>query len=196
LTNNGLHNERELLQQIAQGDKPAFKQLVDAYWKTVYGHALAYSKSVHLAEELTQDTFIAVWMNRDKLPSVINFPGYLYIIVRNKLLTAIRQRLSTTPVENTPLEEAHWRPDTQMEYRQVYDILMKGIGELPPVRKKVFMMSRLEGKSYEEIGIALQISRNTVKEHIARALNFLRSYFAQHYEGLIPWLLLAFLLPG
>lgn len=196
MTNNGLYNEQELLEQIARGDESAFTQLVDAYWRKIYGHALAYSKSVPLAEELTQDTFIAIWVNRGKLSSIENFPGYLYTILRNKLINAVRRKLSTTPVENEPLEETRWRPDIQMEYRQTYDILLKGIEELPPARKKVFMMSRMEGKSYEQIGEELQISRNTVKEHIARALNFLRSYFAQHHDSLISCLLLGFLWPG
>jgi RNA polymerase sigma-70 factor (family 1) len=196
LTSNGLHNEEELLQQIARGNESAFKQLVDAYWSKVYGHALAYSKSVPVAEELTQDTFIVIWTNREKLLTIENFPGYLYMIVRNKLLNVIRQKLTVTiDVENVPLEEVAWRPDTQMEYRQVYELLLKGIEALPPMRKKVFMMSRLEGKSYEQIATELQLSRNTVKEHIVKALNFLRAHFALHHDGLISCLPLVFTLP-
>jgi RNA polymerase sigma-70 factor (family 1) len=196
LTNHGLHNEQELLQLIAQGNETAFKQIVDAYWTKVYGQALAYSKSVPLAEELTQDTFIAIWMNRERLSAVANFPGYLFMIVRNKLLNTLRQKLAaTTPVDNMALEETTWRPDAQLEYRQVYDLLLKAMEALPPMRKKVFMMSRLEGKSYEEIAGELQISRNTVKEHIVKALNILRSHFAQHQDGLMAGMLVTLLLP-
>jgi RNA polymerase sigma-70 factor (family 1) len=191
LTNNGLHNEQELLQQIAGGNETAFKQIVDAYWTKVYGQALAYCKSSPQAEELTQDTFIAIWMNRQKLPGITNFAGYLYMIARHKLLNVIRQKLTgTITVDNIPLEEVNWRPDIQMEYRQAYDQLMQGIEALPPVRKKVFMMSRLEGKSYDQIAAELQVSRNTVKEHIVKALNFLRNHFATHHDSLFSGALL------
>ena len=191
MASNSLHNEQELLQQIAEGNETAFKQIVDAYWTKVYGHALAYCKSAPQAEELTQDTFIAIWMNREKLPAVANFPGYLYMIIRHKLLNAIRQKLATTiAVDNIPLEEVNWRPDIQMEYRQAYEQLMQGLEALPPVRKKVFMMSRLEGKSYDQIATELQVSRNTVKEHIVKALNFLRNHFATHQDSLFSGALL------
>jgi RNA polymerase sigma-70 factor (family 1) len=191
LTDNGLHNEQELLQQIAGGNETAFKQIVDVYWTKVYGQALAYCKSSPQAEELTQDTFIAIWINRQKLPEVTNFAGYLYTIARHKLLNTIRQKLATTTtVDNIPLEETNWRPDVQMEYRQAYDQLMQGMEALPPVRKKVFMMSRLEGKSYDEIATELQVSRNTVKEHIVKALNFLRSHVATHHDCFFPGVLL------
>lgn len=191
MTDNGLHNEQELLQQIARGNETAFKQIVDVYWTKVYGQALAYCKSAPQAEELTQDTFIAIWMNRQKLPDVTNFAGYLYMIARHKLLNVIRQKLTTTtPVDNIPLEETNWRPDIQLEYRQAYDQLMQGMEALPPMRKKVFMMSRLEGKSYDQIATELQVSRNTVKEHIVKALNFLRNHFANHQDSLFSGALL------
>lgn len=191
MTDNGLHNEQELLQQIAGGNETAFKQIVDVYWTKVYGQALAYCKSAPQAEELTQDTFIAIWMNRQKLPDVTNFAGYLYMIARHKLLNVIRQKLTTTTtVDNIPLEEMNWRPDIQLEYRQAYDQLMQGMEALPPMRKKVFMMSRLEGKSYDQIATELQVSRNTVKEHIVKALNFLRNHFANHQDSLFSGALL------
>ena len=191
MTDNGLHNEQELLQQIAGGNETAFKQIVDVYWTKIYGQALAYCKSAPQAEELTQDTFIAIWMNRQKLPDVTNFAGYLYKITHHKLLNVIRQKLAaTTTIDNIPLEEVNWRPDVQLEYRQAYNQLMQGMEALPPVRKKVFIMSRLEGKSYDEIAAELQVSRNTVKEHIVKALNFLRSHVATHQDCFFPGVLL------
>lgn len=191
MANNGLHNEQDLLQQVARGNETAFKQIVDTHWTKVYGQALAYCKSVPQAEEITQDTFIAIWMNRQKLPEVKHFAGYLYTIARYKLLNAIRQKLAATiAVDNIPLEETVWRPDTQLEYRQAYNQLMAGMEALPPMRKKVFMMSRLEGKSYDQIAGELQLSRNTVKEHIVKALNALRSHLARHQQDAFPCLLL------
>lgn len=183
---NDLNNESELLRRITEGNQIAFKALVDIYWSKVYGQALAYSKSLPLAEELTQDVFMDVWNTREKLGSVENFDNYLFIIARNRIFKVIRKKLAeTVNTDKIELEEDMWIPNRQLEFREVYDLVLKGIEQMPSVRKQVFSMSRLEGMSYEDISQQLNISRNTVKEHIVKALNFLRSYLAFHRGPLV-----------
>ena len=167
----------------------AFRMLVDRYWTRVYGHALTYAKSLPAAEEMTQDVFMDIWNSREKLPDIEHFPNYLFIVTRNRLLKVIRKRLEETAfLEDVHPAEDIWLPDHQAEYREVHTLLMQGISRLPPVRRQVFTMSRLEGKGYDQIGEALQISRNTVKEHIVKALNFLRHYMASHGRPLLSLL--------
>lgn len=171
---------------MAQGDQGSFRLLVDAYWQKVYGHTLAYTKSLATAEELTQDVFTNIWINRAKMSSVESFTNYLFIITRNHVLKAIRNKLEeTVTVEELPLEEAIWQPDRQLEYRELYASVLEGIAELPPMRRRVFTMSRIEGMSYEQICKELGLSRNTVKEHIVKALNFLRNYIPLHNDCLL-----------
>ena len=178
---NDLHTAPDLLLRITEGNQTAFKALVDIYWAKVYGHALAYSKSLPIAEELTQDVFMDVWRTREKLGSIENFDNYLFIITRNRIFKVIRKKLEdTVGTDKVDLEEDMWIPNQQMEFREVYALVLKGIEEMPPVRRQVFSMSRLEGMSYEDISQQLNISRNTVKEHIVKALNFLRNYLAFH----------------
>lgn len=181
LDNIELYNEPALLQQIAAGNEIAFSALVDRYWPRIYGHALAYAKSLPAAEEIAQDIFMDIWNSREKLPGIEHFSNYLFIIARNRVFKAIRKRLE----ETATLEDVHpaadiWLPDQQTEYREIHALLTKGISHLPPMRRRVFTMSRLEGKSYEQISQELHISRNTVKEHIVKALNFLRHYMTAH----------------
>lgn len=181
-----MHTVPDLLLRLTGSDQTAFKALVDIYWTKVYGHALAYSKSLPLAEELTQDVFMDVWNSRDKLSSIENFDNYLFIIARNRIFKVIRKKLDeTVGTDKVELEEDMWIPDQQMEFRETYSLILKGIEEMPPVRRQVFRMSRFEGMSYEDISQQLNISRNTVKEHIVKALNFLRNYLAFHAGPLI-----------
>ncbi|MBS0028562.1 RNA polymerase sigma factor [Chitinophaga sp. 22321] len=165
--------------QIAAGKEASFSILVDRYWPRVYGHALAYAKSQHVAEEVTQDVFMDLWHNREKLTAVEHFDNYLFIVARNRIFKAIRKKLEETEaLEDVHVAEDIWLPDQHAEFREIKTLLLNGIDELPPVRRQVFTMSRIEGKSYEEICQELGISRNTVKEHIVKALNFLRNYMA------------------
>lgn len=181
-----MYNEPALLLRVAAGNEAAFSALVERYWPRIYGHALAYAKSLPAAEEITQDVFMDIWNSREKLPAVEQFSNYLFIVARNRVFKAMRKRLE----ETTALEDIHpaadiWLPDQQAEYREIHALLTKGISHLPPARRQVFTMSRMEGKGYEQISQELQISRNTVKEHIVKALHFLRHYMAQHGRPMI-----------
>jgi RNA polymerase sigma-70 factor (ECF subfamily) len=74
------------------------------------------------------------------------------------------------------VEEETWIPDKQLLYKESYAAILRGVELLPPARKNVFKMSRFHGLTYDEIAAELDISRNGVKDHIVKALLFLRNY--------------------
>lgn len=185
----GSHPDTELeikqwLTQIGEGDQEAFARLLRVFWNKVYTQALTYLKSSTIAQELTQDVFLKVWLNRSKLREVNNFSGYLFIIARNEIISLLRKKESETIEADDTLEEGNWAPDRQLEYKQSYATVLKGIDLLPSARKNVFKMSRLEGKTYDEIAAEMNISRNGVKDHVVKALLFLRNYLRLHSDFL------------
>lgn len=186
------YDEQELLLLIAEGDQKAFTQLVDLYWKKVYGHALAYVKSVPRAQEITQDIFLNVWNKRERLKEVRDFKNFLFILGRNQIISSMRKKLEEL-TDNDFLKVAQnvSLPDEQLQYKETQHIILEAIEQLPPARKIIFKMSRIEGLSYEEISIKMNISKNTVKGHIVLALNFVRTYITTHGD-ILP---LLFILP-
>lgn len=176
-----LNNERDLLNRVADGDQKAFTRLVDLYWNKVYSHALAYAKSSPRAQEITQDVFLQLWNKRAVLREVTDFKNFLFILGRNQVISAMRKKmLELTGKDFIELSEEVLVPDRQLDFKQVHDKIMQAIDKLPPTRKMVFRMSRLDGLTYEEIAEKLGISRNTVKEHIVLGLNFIRTYLHTH----------------
>ena len=171
------YDDKTLLSQVAQSDQPSFTRLVDQYWNDVYSHALAYTKSSPRAQEITQDVFLRIWRTRERLLEVENFRNYLFILSRNHIVSAMRKKLEETEAID-PLEtaESDLNPDEQLQYKEIYAAIHETIEKLPPARRAVFKMSRLEGLTYEEIASRMNISRNTVKDHIVQALIFLRSH--------------------
>lgn len=154
---------------------------MDEYWNNIYTQSLVYTRSVQQAEEATQDIFMKIWNSRVSLPSLDNFENFLFIIARNVIISALRKKRGLYVVE--PAKDiigAAPSPDQQFAYKESYDIINRGIDLMPPQRKQVFRLSRLEGMSYEEISRQLGISRNTVKEHIVKGLHFLRGYLKSH----------------
>jgi RNA polymerase sigma-70 factor (family 1) len=190
LKGNPLHNEQELIRLVSENDEGAFTSLLRHFWNKVYTQANVYLKSSTLAQEITQDVFIKVWTARANLSGINNFSSYLFIITRNEIISALRKkgREHTTPAET--LEENGWIPDQQLQYKESYKLLLEGIEALPPVRSRVFKMSRLEGLTYDEIAVQLNISRNGVKDHIVKALLFLRTYLSTHTGEVLLILLL------
>ncbi|MBN9381845.1 MAG: sigma-70 family RNA polymerase sigma factor [Chitinophagaceae bacterium] len=186
-----------LLASIAGGDEKAFTRIVDLYWNKVYSHALAYVRSSQRAQEITQDIFLHVWVKRNKLNSIINFDSYLFILGRNRIISAMRKKLEEPSCE-IPLNVVGeiLPPDLQFQTKETWEFLLKGIEELPPVRKIVFKMSRLDGWNNEKIGSELNISNNTVKDHITLAIKQLRQYVRTHPEHFAVLLCLCVLFPA
>ena len=165
--------------------------MLDIYWNKVYSHALAYTKSSPRAQEITQDVFLQVWKKRQTLFEIVDFANFLFILGKNKIISSMRKKLEElTGREPVDLLETTLVPDLQLEYKEVHDTIMKAIENLPPTRKLVLKMSRIEGLKYEEISHRLNISKNTVKEHIVKGLNFIRTYIHAHGGMFICILLL------
>lgn len=177
------NHEKELVALSAAGDSTAFGQLFDRYYNKVLSQALTFRKDYAAAEDATQEIFLKVWSQRAKLATVSNFRDYLFILTRNEMIDHLRKKavLLSLGDEFLPsITEDILVPDKQLDYRETYLLVLKGVDELPPQQQQVFRMSRLEGKSNGEIAESLGIAKTTVRWHITLALNFLRVYIARH----------------
>jgi RNA polymerase sigma-70 factor (family 1) len=173
-------DERLTLQAAARGDERAFRELVLAYWSRVYYNTLALVKSPPVAQDLTQDIFLKIWLQREKLAEIDHFSTYIYVVGRNQVISALRKKIiETSQADAGALREDMQTPETWLEEKEAYRMLLEGIERLTPQQKLVFTMSRLEGLSHEEIAQRLGLSKNTVKVHMVIALNFLRGWLRQ-----------------
>lgn len=171
------YNEKELVLLIANNDERAFELLIAKYSSILYGHVLSYLKNPAQAEEITQDIFLNIWNLRASLPQIDNFHAYLLRAARNRTISAFRKKMTEDSAsEFGELDSGYSTPSESLEYRELSATILTAIDQLPPRRKEVFRMSRIEGKSHEEIAEALSISRSAVNQHIIEALVFLRTH--------------------
>lgn len=176
MKNDCAYNEQDILARVAKSDQRAFELLVEHHTAVIYSHVLTYIKNAPRAEEITQDIFMKIWKHREELPSVVNFRGYLHVITRNTTISALREKIRTGVESKDELDTGSLNPAGSLELRELAETLQQGIALLPPRRKQVFMLSRIEGLSYEEIAGRLGISKSAVNQHIVEALLFLRTY--------------------
>jgi len=188
-----IHNEQQLLELISEGDEIAFGQLFKYYFEHLYGFAVSVTKSSVLAEEILQDVFVTVWQKRAMLTTIEKFDAWLFIITRNQAYKVIRQQLSR-PSYIEHLESYFClspdSPEQELLYKEFQALLSDAADTLPTQQRLVFIKSRLQGLSLDEIASELSLSKNTVKSHLTKAIHTIRLYLQEHSYSLTVLLLL------
>lgn len=189
MTDQSLHNQNELFDQLARGDEHAFTHIFLHYNRRLYPYILKKVKSPELAEEMVQDIFCKLWMHRDYLLGIENPEGYLYRIASNTILDHFRKMVQEYRMmkklaeQELPVEEE----TEELNLRETKRILQEGIIQLSGQRKLIFTL-RQQGLSYEEIALQLGLSANTVRNHLIAANKFIRNYLV--HRGIAPALII------
>ncbi|MGO4292207.1 RNA polymerase sigma factor [Chitinophaga sp. RAB17] len=174
-----------LLIQMAAGNENAFQQLFNTYSDRIYGVAFTYTKSIEMSEEIVQDVFLTIWVKRSTLSAIRNFSDYLFIIARNKIINTLRRskleksyllQPSDTHDDLTPT------PEQLYHFKETRRIIENAINLLPPQQKLIYQLNQLQGIPLGEIAIKLGLSRNTTRNHLSRAMLFIRHYVQQHSD--------------
>lgn len=186
------YDEGLLLNKVAEGDDRAFGELVKLKWNNIYSQALTYVKSTHRAEDIVQEVFLKIWEKRQAILEVDNFDSYLFIVARNYIISELRKKIAVPIGDNIvdTFEEESKQPDKVFSNKQLIELITKGIEMLPQQQKVAFRLSRDEGLSHEKIAELMELSKETVKKHICRALNFLRTYVRTQSELIILFMVL------
>lgn len=191
----GLVNEKELVQQVADGSETAYKKLFVHYWDQVYSTALLFTKSRELSQDLAQDIFARIWIRKGKLRDVDRFDAYLFITARNLIIDRLRRKVFTVENEAHLTEyfaDTSQTPFYAMELKEMEEIIHQGIHILPNQQRTAFCLSRFQGLRHEEIALQMGVSKESVKSYIVRAIHTLRKYLAEHSEVLPLFLCMLF----
>jgi len=183
MENRQLKNEEELLARIATGDQRAFTEIFDFYHRYVYIYGRKMTKSEDQANEIVQDVFLKIWLNREKLNEVKNFGAYLNRVVRNHSLNVIRKlaqdaRSATQFKINNP--ESENATDKILDYNESNRILSQAIENLSPQQRTVYTLCHIEGLKYDEVAKKMNVSSRTVQAHMVQALRHIREHFNKH----------------
>ena len=168
----------DLVKKLKRGDISSFDELYTLYYKKIYLFARGILKSHEDAESIVQEVFIKIWEKHKELDETQRFESFIFTITYNTSISLIRKKLS----EKNFLDEWYRRIENEMQvvsdvdYNDLNDRAKELIQQLPPRRRQVFLLSREEGLTYSEISRRLGISVNTVENHIAASLKFLRQH--------------------
>jgi len=172
--------ESEWIINIREGDADAFKNLFETYCQALIYFAWRYVKSTQIAENIVQDVFLKIWLNRTKLNPALKIKSYLYKAVKNQALQHLRKTKFEDQKENIQEHDSPTKsPEDMLDEKEIAISVQQAISELPPQSRLIFTMSKYSNLTYSEIAEIQNISVKTVETHMGRALKLLRKRLAK-----------------
>jgi len=178
---NILLQERDLLNRISQGDEAAFTKIFHHYGQLIWLFVLKKTKSETIAEEIVQEVFLKLWVKREIATDIEGLAAFLYTMAINKTYDYFKKVAGDSrKLENLWHQVQQAAPSNSVEetidFRESMEIVNQAINQLPPQRKKIYLLNRIEGLSYDEIAQELNISKSTVSNQLVEATKFIREY--------------------
>lgn len=182
---NSLSNERDLVIRLINGDEKAFCELYAIYKDRLFYFALKFVKSREFAEDIFQDVFTTIWKTRRFIDPNASFSSYLYTIVKNRVLNQLRDQTKEQQIKDKILSQAIDYTDSTVDHilsNDLKELIKHAVEQLTPKQRKIFEMSREGLMSHQEIADTLNISVNTVQQHISSSLKTIRSFLIKYSD--------------
>lgn len=179
--------------QLTSGNHTVYKQLFTTWYEPLCNYAFSIVRNMDEAEDIVQRMFCKLWDQRNELNIKTSIKSYLYRAVHNSCLNKIKQ--TKVRAEHNQkyaygtLEVAN-NNAINIEYSELQTQIHRALEQLPPKCKEVFELSRTQQLSYAEIAAKLNISTNTVENHIAKALKLLRIGLKEFLAILLAFIIL------
>jgi len=172
-------DEKKLIESIKTGGgNKDFKILYDNYYPSLYHFCYSYVKSSEIAKEIVHDSFVRLWLNRDRLDENRPVKGYLFAISRNQLIREIRRQMKN-PLLRDYVEFAGGL-GTEAMIMYDYDTFAAGIEEakrtLSPRQREIYVKSKEDGLAVRDIADELGIGEQVVRNQLSASLHKIRRY--------------------
>jgi RNA polymerase sigma-70 factor (family 1) len=182
MANRALPPDGDLIDRIRSGDTSVLRLLVDAYWEPLAQYAAGIVEGVADPQDVVQNTFVRLWARRERWSTEGSVRALLYTVTRRMALDARRgtERRDRVARSVDPPAPAS-TPADEIELRELQEAAARAVSALPARRQEIFRLAREEGLTYQEIASVLELSPQTVANHMSLALTDLR-------KALAPWL--------
>ncbi|UYQ94063.1 sigma-70 family RNA polymerase sigma factor [Chitinophaga horti] len=186
MPSNAHDNNQDLLLRVSQGDEHAFRELLHTWADPLHNYIYQLTRCTQTAEEIVQDIFLQIWTTRETLAGIRNLPAYLFVISRNQALNALKKALRQRKRQQAweALQTDIADTDTP-DHEPVLGLIESAIAQLPPQQQKVWILSRRQGRKYQEIAGEMGISRETVKKYLQYANQSIAEYVTARADHLL-----------
>jgi len=183
------NDEYKRIQNFIKGDVLSFDQIFSQYNKKVYAFSLRNLKKREEAEGIVQEVFIILWKDREKLKEIKNLDAWIFMICFNTIRKHFRQLMREKKHLQKFAEYSSGDGNTVFPDNEYNDLLGKAeeiIKQLPHRQKTIFLLSKKEGLSNDEISAKLNITKKSVENYLSNAKSFIKKALVD--EGLLSLL--------
>ncbi|MEI7422020.1 MAG: RNA polymerase sigma-70 factor [Prolixibacteraceae bacterium] len=167
-----------IINRLKRDEKSALDDLFGYYYPRLFHFSKSILKIETEIDDILQEVFVKLWLNRQKIGNVETFNSYIFTITKNEVLNLIRTNIRNNSFKNelfqrTVVEE--FQLQSQLEFNEVKSGIDQVVSQLPEKRRQIFILSRTEGLSNKEIAQQLNISEKTVEDHITHAIKKIKT---------------------
>lgn len=176
-------NEKMLLSRFVQGDEASFRKLYELYSERIFLYLIRLTKSEDTATDILQEVFIKIWNSRGQIDLEQSFRSYLFKTAENCVYDFFRKTARDKKLREAFIQKTlgYYDPvEVALLTKENRELLHRTIEALPPKRRQVFHLVKIEERSYEEVSSLLQMSTSTVNDHIVKATKFIRERMQTH----------------
>ncbi len=170
----------ELVQQVRNGKRQAYTELMRRYQQRVYWVARRIVGNHDDADDVAQETFVKAYLALGDFRGDSSFFTWLYRIAVNLSLNSVRKQQVMNYLRESPLISsmlpAKDNPHAELEMKETESRLQKAVALLPEKQKAVFVMRYYEEMSYEEISEVLKTSVGGLKANYFHALKKVQEF--------------------
>ncbi len=173
-------NEELLVKKAQKGDRLAFEELMDSYFKRIYSIAYRMAGNADDASDMTQEVMLKLYRNIKSFGGNSRFSTWVYRVATNTCLDELKKlrRHASYSLDNeietdegsitTEVEDTSPTPEQRAEQSELKELVAKALGKLGDEHKTVLILRDIQGLSYDEIARILGCSEGTVKSRISR----------------------------
>lgn len=183
-------SDKELFALLKQGDQFAYTEIFERYTEVLLRHAFRLLADREEANDVIQDVLMTLWQKRETLEFKTSLSAYLYAAVRNRIFDLLSHQkvvLRYAASISSFMVEGYNMVDDQIREKELARVIEKEILALPERMRVVFLLNKKEGLSYKEIAEKLNITDQTAKQQVYKALKQLKLKI-DTYLSIFPFL--------
>lgn len=165
-------------------DKNLFQEFYQQHKKNVFAIVNLRLPDLDDAKDVVQEIFLELWLKRDTLAEIRDIEPYLYVLARNKVISAFRKKNIQLRNESLLLEGLNpldYSAEENTIARELYQQISVIVDKLPETTRQCYQLSKNEGRKNREIADLLNISEKTVRNNISEALKRLRIILKENH---------------
>lgn len=170
--------DEKLIDRLNNSDPVALREVFDRYSKKVYYYALGYLKDPSLADEVVQEVFVKLWDNRYKLVGNKSLKALIGTMAYHGVMDYFRQQKRRSSLDSAAhLVSTDYLVEEELLLKEAEELYQMALSQLSPRKREIYLFSRQEGLTYQQIADRQNISVKTVEAHMTESLKFFRKYF-------------------